>query len=82
MQPTPVYCLENPHGQRSVEGYSLWVHKELDMAEQLSTAQHTLIISASTYLPYICRRGIYKDVYCYFVGKTKPRQLKCPSVGK
>ncbi|CAI9180873.1 unnamed protein product [Rangifer tarandus platyrhynchus] len=30
-------CLENPHGQRSLAGYS---HKELDMTEQLSTAQH------------------------------------------
>ena len=34
-------CLENPHGQRSLAGYSPWGHKELDMTEQLSTAQHT-----------------------------------------
>ena len=33
-------CLENPHGQRSLAGYSPWGHKELDMTEQLSTAQH------------------------------------------
>ena len=26
-------CLENPHGQRSLEGYSLWGHKESDMTE-------------------------------------------------
>ena len=26
-------CLENPHGQRSLEGYSLWSHKELYRAE-------------------------------------------------
>ena len=30
-------CLENTHGQRSLVGYSLWGHKELDRAEQLST---------------------------------------------
>ena len=33
-------CLENPHGQRSLEGYSPWGRKEFDMTEQLSTAQH------------------------------------------
>ena len=34
-------CLENPHGQRSLGGYSPWGCKELDMTEQLSTAQHS-----------------------------------------
>ena len=33
-------CLENPHGQRSLVGYSPWGHKELDTTEQLNTAQH------------------------------------------
>ena len=35
----PSWCsfLENPHGQRSLVGYSPWGHKEWDMAEQLST---------------------------------------------
>ena len=33
-------CLENPHGQRSLAGYSPWGRKELDTTEQLSTAQH------------------------------------------
>ena len=28
-------CLENPHGQRSVVGYSPWGHKESDTTEQL-----------------------------------------------
>ena len=32
-------CLEKPHGQRSLVGYSLWGHKESDMTERLSTAQ-------------------------------------------
>ena len=34
-------CLENPHGQRSMVGYSPWGHTELDMLEQLSIAQHS-----------------------------------------
>ena len=32
--------LENPHGQRSLEGYSPWGRKESDMTERVSTAQH------------------------------------------
>ena len=30
-------CLENPHGQRSLVGYSPWVHKESDSSKH-STA--------------------------------------------
>jgi len=30
-------CLENPHGQRTLVGYSPWRHKELDTTEWLST---------------------------------------------
>ena len=29
-------CLKNPHGQRSLAGYSPWSHKEMDMAEWLT----------------------------------------------
>ena len=36
--PLQYSCLENPHGQRSLVGYSVWGHKESDMTEQLSTA--------------------------------------------
>ena len=32
-------CLGNPHGQRCLVGYSLWGRKDLDMTQQLSTAQ-------------------------------------------
>ena len=31
--PLQCSCLEKPHGQRSLVGYSLWGHKELDMPE-------------------------------------------------
>ena len=38
-------CLENPHGQRSLAGYSPWVAKNRTWLEQLGTAQncHDLI---------------------------------------
>ena len=39
-QPTPVFLPGETHGQRSLVGYSPWGHKELEMAEQLSAAQH------------------------------------------
>ena len=38
--PLQYSCLENPHGQRILMGYSPGSGKELDMTEQLSTAQH------------------------------------------
>ena len=37
--------LENPHGQRSLAGYSPWGHKDSDTIEWLSTAQcHAFLI--------------------------------------
>ena len=36
--PLQYSCLENPHGQRSLAGYSPWGHKESDTTEQLSTS--------------------------------------------
>ena len=38
--PLQYSCLENPRGQRSLQGYSPWGCKELDTTEQLSI-QHT-----------------------------------------
>ena len=37
--PLQYFCLENPHGQRSLADYSPWSHRELDTTEQLNTAQ-------------------------------------------
>ena len=34
--PLQYFCLENPHGQRSLVGYSPWGHKESDTTERLS----------------------------------------------
>ena len=40
--PLQYSCLENPHGQRSLAGYSPRGLKEADMTEQLSTHTQTL----------------------------------------
>ena len=40
-QPTPVFLPGESHGDRSLVGYSPWVHKESDMTEWLSIAQHS-----------------------------------------
>ena len=37
-QPIPVFLPGESHGQRSLEGYSPWGHKELDTTEQLTQA--------------------------------------------
>ena len=39
--PLQYSCLENPHGQRSLAGYSSRGHKESDMTEQLSAHKET-----------------------------------------
>ena len=42
-QPTPVLLPGESHGQRSLVGYSLWGHKQLDMTERLSLSPVTII---------------------------------------
>ena len=37
--PLQCSCLGNPHGQRSLAGYSPWGHKESDKTKRLSTTQ-------------------------------------------
>ena len=39
VNPLQYSCLENPHGQRSLVGYSPWGRKESDMTEPLSLTQ-------------------------------------------
>ena len=41
--PLQYSCLENPHEQKSLAGYSPWCRKDSDVTEGLSTAQ-----------PYVC----------------------------
>ena len=38
-QPTPVFLLGKSQGQRSLEGYSSWGHKELDTTEHTRKAR-------------------------------------------
>ena len=38
--PLQYTCLEKPHGQRSLVGYSPWGYKQVGITERLSTAQH------------------------------------------
>ena len=45
-QPTAVFLPGESHGQRSLEGYGPWAHKELDTTEQLS-----LLLSFPNYAP-------------------------------
>ena len=40
--PLQCSCLGNPHGQRSLAGYSPRGHKELGTTERLSTAQQAV----------------------------------------
>ena len=44
--PLQYFCLENPHGQRNLSGYSPYTHKESDMAEHMNS----LIFSHTFYL--------------------------------
>ena len=43
--PLQYSCLENPHGQRSLVGYSPWGCKESDTTEQLSLSYNNMGIS-------------------------------------
>ena len=43
--PLQYSCLENPHTKRNLVGYSMWDSKELDMTEQISTAQWQIILN-------------------------------------
>ena len=52
-QPTPVFLPGISHGQKSLMGYRLWGHKELDMTKQLSTHTH------------ICPINLNADIHTY-----------------
>ena len=42
--PLQYFCLEHPHEQRSLAGYSPWGRKESDTTKQLSIVQHSMYI--------------------------------------
>ena len=65
--PLQCSCLENPHGQRSLVGYSPWGHKELDATEMTNidhlTKYHKIIWWLKNH-QHFC--------LTHLVGKTKP----------
>ena len=44
MAPTPVFLPGEPHGQRSLVGYSPWSHKESDTTEQIPLSWGNTVI--------------------------------------
>ena len=52
-QPAPLFLPVEFHGQRSLEGYSPWGHKELDTTEHTHTHTHTHTQAAHSDLYYL-----------------------------
>ena len=61
--------LENPHGQRNLAGYSPWSHKESDMTEWLSTAQH--IIWKQSKISWVTHDYIWRNTVVWLVPTKK-----------
>ena len=59
------FCLQNPHGQRSLEGYSAWGHKELDMTEQLSQIYVCVCVCVYIYIYIYIYTHIDTALYVY-----------------
>ena len=81
--PLQYSCLKNPHGQRSLTGYSPWGCKESDTTERLSHSTHRAKSSASSFLfgsSYPDLKGKKKKQNTLFLG-TKispiPNQQFC-----
>ena len=77
--PLQYLCLENPHGQRRLAGYSPWGHKESDVTEWLSTQHihYEMIISINliticSHVRFYINNTMTKNTYslCY---KLYPR---------
>ena len=59
--PLQYSCLENPHGQRSLVGYSAWGHRESDTTEQLNIQQIAIIdFTQLTFMEYLGTCGLFK----------------------
>ena len=69
--PLQYSCLESPHGQRSLVGYSPWGHKGSDRTERLSAAQH---IVALTLLCKVHSQGSTKERLENVSGRTHTAQ--------
>ena len=84
--PLQYSCLENPHGQRSLTGCSPWGHKESDMTEWLSTAQHTFKLSCADSLSYTDLHFFPSPADTAWTGTTAEQKdwecsiLRCPNL--
>ena len=59
--PLQYSCLENPHGQRSLVGYSAWGHRESDTTEQLNIQQIAITdFTQLTFMEYLGTCGLFK----------------------
>ena len=67
-------CLENPHGQRSLVGYSPWGRKESDMTERLNTCVYEGMCLCSCIDVCLCINNLCRYRYTYaYIG------ILCPS---
>ena len=69
-QSAPVFLPEKFHGQSSLEGYSLWGFKELDMTEHLCTGQHNSYNTISCYIYKSIESRVSKRYLCIRVHKS------------
>ena len=81
--PLQYSCLENPHGQRSLVGYSPWGHKESNMTERLSTTQLQMA-TVGAFTPWKLAKATNQAPLtppCGYLGST-PGSGRSPGEGK
>ena len=63
--PLQYSCLEKSHGQRSLEGYSPWDHKESDTTEQLTLSLLTAFLHSLDLINMSnkCQMSIYLKIF-------------------
>ena len=71
--PLQYCCLENPHGQKSLLGYTPWGHAEFATTEQLSTHIHHLSNNYISYLSALSR--FFKKTILKFIQNEKSQQI-------
>ena len=75
--PLQYSCLENPHGQRSLVGYSPWGHKEPDMTKHSTALCVWLYLRACMSVYSFMRlRGMYYSYYKRGILRLREKNLK------